>query len=124
MCNHKLNKVKALFASGQLKYQCQECDAIVYREHPKAVFPWRILFIDRIGLLFFAIVFVVFAHLPLAVAVFLALSIVLYLIDVALEPLKVYTEEQAREQGKKNSIALVVVLVVFGLSIGAYLWQP
>ena len=122
MCTHKLSSIKSLFASGPFKFQCQECGSLVYREHRKAVLLWHILFIDRIGLLFFAVVFVVFAYLPLATLVFLTICAALYLIDVAHEPLKEFTENQAQEQGRKNKIILGVVLVIIAIGVGSYLW--
>ena len=88
MCQHKLSRIKSFFVSGPFQFACECCGAQVYREHPKAALPWKILFIDRVGILFLALFFLLFAYLPIATAVLLSITFVLYLIDLKIEPLK------------------------------------
>jgi hypothetical protein len=41
MCTHQLSGIKEFIASGPFKFQCERCGKLVYREHPRAVLPWR-----------------------------------------------------------------------------------
>ncbi len=123
MCNHQLNSIQALFASGPFRFHCNKCYVEVYRDHPWAVFPWKVLFIDRLGILFFLVVFLVFPYLPLVVLCFLASSGALYVLDVAKEPLKEYTQQQRKKQHKENLFVLVVLVALLTLSVVSYLWK-
>lgn len=124
MCQHQLSSIKSFFASGPFKFACDRCGAQVYREHPKAVLPWKVLFIDRIGVLFLVLVFLLFACLPIATAVFLSVSFLLYLIDLKTEPLKGVDLNEERKSQKQGMFALVMVVVVLIAGLGAFLWQP
>jgi hypothetical protein len=122
MCTHQLSVIIEFIASGPFKFQCKRCGKLVYREHPRAVLPWRVLLIDRMGIIFLAVLFLVFPHLPLATAAFFLICGILYLVDATKEPLKPYTKEEATLQNikiKKGLGLLLIFLVVGGV---AYLY--
>ena len=124
MCKHQLSSLKSFFASGPFKFACENCGAKVYREHPKAAIPWNVLVIDRIGILFLALVFLLFESLPIATAAFFFISFLLYLIDLKTEPLKSVNLKEERKSQNQGMFVLVMVVVVLIAGLGAYLWQP
>lgn len=85
--------------------------------------PYQILFIDRVGVVFFTTVLLVFPYLPIAVSGFIILSVILYLTDVKTEPLKQCTLEQQVEENQKSLKIMVFFLIVLFLSVATYLWQ-
>ena len=80
--------------------------------------------IDRIGILFLALVFLLFESLPIATAAFFFISFLLYLIDLKTEPLKSVNLKEERKSQKQGMFVLVMVVVVLIAGLGAYLWQP
>ena len=117
MCNHKLSTIQSLAASGPFKQKCTECGQFVFREHPRASLPFKILFIDRIGILFFVLLFLVFPHLPLALSILSAVTVVLYAWDIKAEPLREFTEDEQFKENKKNKIILVASLFILSLAV-------
>lgn len=117
MCNHRLSPIKSFLASGPFKFKCQKCGALLYREHPKAIVPWSVLFFDRMGIFCLVVVFMLFEYMAIVLPAFLAVAIGLYSIDFANEPLKVVSESQRMELKKKDKriVIGIVVLVLFAV---------
>ena len=119
MCDHRLNPIRSFLASGPFKLRCLNCDALLYREHPKASVPWKVLFFDRMGIFCLVFVFMLFEHLTIAIPVFLAVAIGLYSIDFAKEPLKVVSESQRLELKKKDKKIIIGLVVLAAFVVGS-----
>ena len=112
MCNHNLSALQKVIVSGPFRFTCKDCREKIYREHPKATFPFNVLFADGIGIIFFAVVFLLFAYLPWFIYGVLLLSALLYFWDNQTEPLKTLTEEQKSKEKSQYKIALVVSVFI------------
>ena len=112
MCNHNLSALQKVIVSGPFRFTCKDCGEKIYREHPKATFPFNVLFADGIGIIFFAVVFLLFAYLPWFIYGVLLLSALLYFWDNQTEPLKTLTEEQKSKEKSQYKIALVVSVFI------------
>ena len=117
MCNHNLSALQKVFVSGPFKFACKDCGEKVYREHPKAIFPFNVLFADGMGIIFFAIVFLLFAYLPWFISGVFMLSTLLYFWDNQTEPLKTLTEEQQSNKKSQYKITLVVSVFILAFAL-------
>jgi len=110
ICNHNLTPILKFLVSGPLRFTCTDCGLLIFREHPKAVIPFNVIFTDVKSIILGSIVFTVF---PLwFISGIIIFSALLYCWDVSVEPLQALTEEQENIEKIKNKIALVVAIFV------------